>query len=182
MTLITPEVLSILIIDAIFLIFATIALFLSINIVRKWDITSTSQTQYKLEKQSYLIATIIKYILSLKVLLFLYFIFTQDKLSIYIPGAMCAVGVVNATSYGYYAMILKIVNLYLFASWIVLNSIDNKNPKLPYTKIKFVFFIIIYLFLVSEIFLEFMEFYSLDPAKIVSCCGTVFSATNNSSI
>ncbi len=180
MNLLTPEVLVILILDAIFAFLGTIAFVLSLKIVFKWDINSTSTTQYKLEKQSYLIATIIKYILYIKLPMFLYFIFVQDKLSIYIPGAMCAVGVVNSTSYGFYAMIVKIINLYLFSSWLVLNKVDLENEKMPYTKIKFVFYIIIYFFLMSEITLQVMEFFSLDPSRIVSCCGTVFSAASKS--
>ncbi len=182
MNLITPDVLAILIIDAIFAFFGTIAFILSIKIVLKWDINATTTTQYKLEKQSYLVATIIKYILFIKLPLFLYFIYVQDKLSVYIPGAMCAVGVVNSTVYGFYAMIVKIIDLYLFSSWLVLNRVDLENEKMPYTKIKFFFFIIIYFFLMSEIILEVMEFFSLDPAKIVSCCGTVFSAASKSYI
>jgi len=181
-SLITPDVLAILILDGIFAFFGTIALILSVKIVFKWDINKTTTTQYKLEKQSYLVATIIKYILFIKLPLFLYFIYVQNKLSVYIPGAMCAVGVVNSTSYGFYAMIVKIINLYLFSSWLVLNKVDLENPKMPYTKIKFVFYIIIYLFLMSEITLEVMEFFHLDPARIVSCCGTVFSAAGKSSI
>jgi len=180
--LVTPEVLVILILDAIFAFLGTIAFILSVRIVLKWDINSTSQTQYKLEKQSYLVATIIKYILYIKLPMFLYFIFVQDKLSVYIPGAMCAVGVVNSTSYGFYAMIVKIINLYLFSSWLVLNKVDLEDERMPYTRIKFAFFIIIYLFLMSEITLEVMEFFHLDPSRIVSCCGTVFSAASQSSV
>ncbi len=180
MNLITPEILVILILDGIFAFLGTIAFILSLKIVFKWDINSTSMTQYRLEKQSYLVATIIKYILFIKLPMFLYFIFVQDKLAIYIPGAMCAVGVVNSTSYGFYAMIIKIVNLYLFSSWIVVNKVDLEHEKMPYTKIKFIFFIIIYFFLMSEIALQVMEFFSLDPTRIVSCCSTVFSATGKS--
>ncbi len=182
MNLITPEVLVILILDAIFAFLGTIAFVLSLKIVFKWDINSTSTIQYKMEKQSYLIATIIKYILYIKLPMFLYFIFVQDKLSVYIPGAMCAVGVVNSTSYGFYAMIVKITNLYLFSSWLVLNKVDLEDEKMPYTKIKFAFYIVIYLFLMGEITLEVLEFFSLDPSRIVSCCGTVFSAASQSSV
>jgi len=182
MNLLTPEVLVILILDGIFAFFGTVAFVLSIKIALNWDINKTTPLQYKLEKQSYLVATIIKYILFIKLPMFLYFIFVQDKLSIYIPGAMCAVGVVNSTTYGFYAMIVKIINLYLFSSWLVLNSIDLRRKNLPYTKIKFIFFIIIYFFLMSEIVLQTLEFFHLDPERIVSCCGTVFSAASTSSI
>ncbi len=111
MTILTPDVLAILILDFIFLFFSFIALILSFRIVLRWDITKSTPLQYSLEKESYLVATIIKYIFVLKIPLFLFFIFTLDKLSNVIPGAMCAAGVVNATVHGFYPLILKIINL-----------------------------------------------------------------------
>ncbi len=182
MTLLTPEVLAILILDFIFLIFSVLALFISIKIVLKWDIDKTTPLQYSLEKQSYLVATIIKYVLILKIPLFLFFVFTMDKLSNVIPGAMCAAGVVNATVYGFPLLILKIVNIYLFGFWLILHHFDMRSPNYPFTKIKFLFFIVIFFFLFAEIVLEVLMFYNIDPAKIVSCCGTLFSAAKSSSI
>ncbi len=182
MSLLTPEVLAILLIDAIFFIFALIAFFLSIRIVLKWDINKTTPLQYSLEKQSYLISTIIKYILFLKIPLFIFFIFTLDKLSNVIPGAMCAAGVVNATPYGFPLLILKIINIYLFGLWLILHRFDTNSPDYPFTKIKFLFFILIFFTLSGEIVLEFLMFKGIDPAKIVSCCGTLFSAAKTSGI
>jgi len=182
MTLLIPEVLAILTIDAIFLIFSFIAAFLSVKIVLKWDINSTSSLQYRLENQSYLVSTIIKYILLLKIPLFLFFVFTMDKLSLVIPGAMCAAGVANATPYGFYLIILKIVNIYLFGFWLLLHKFDISRVDYPFVKAKFIFFLIIFLLLFTEITLEVLMFYGIDPAKIVSCCGTLFSAAKTSSI
>ena len=125
--ILTPEVLTIFILNAIFAIFATIAFVLSVKIVLKWDINATTQTQYTLEKYSYLSATIIKYISAIKVPLFLFFIFTLDKISAVLTGAMCGAGVVDATEYGNYLFILKVINLYLFAYWIVLHNEDIKD-------------------------------------------------------
>ncbi len=177
-----PEVLSILFLNLFFLIFGTIAFFISLNIVKSWDFNANTQKQYKLEKQSYLIATIIKYILIIKIPLFLFFVFTLDKLSLSVTGAMCAAGIVDATPYGNYLFILKVINLYLFGFWLLLHSYDM-NLKVPrYTKIKFTLFIIAFILLCSEIILETMMFYSIDPNKIVSCCGTLFSSNKGSYI
>ncbi len=182
MTILTPEVLAILILDAIFLFFAFIAFVLSIRIVLNWDIDKTTPLQYSLEKESYLVATIIKYILVLKIPLFLFFIFTLDKLSNILPGAMCAAGVVNATVYGFYLLILKIINLYLFGFWLLLHHFDMKRANYPFVKFKFWFFIFIFFPFLAEIILEILMFYNINPAKIVSCCGTIFSAAKTSSI
>ena len=180
--ILSPEVLTIEILDTIFLIFGTVAFVLALKISLRWNINSTTQSQYILEKQSFLSATIIKYIFAIKLPLFLFFIFTLDKISNLLTGAMCAVGVVDATDYGTYLLILKLLNLYLFGLWLTIHYLDMKNPTLPYTKIKFEFFTIAYWFLVAEILLEFMMFFGIDIDKMVSCCGTLYSASSNSAI
>jgi len=180
--MVSAETLTIELLDILFLIFGTIAFIISIKIYLKWDINSTSQTQYKLEKLSFLNQTIIKYIFLIKLPLFLFFIFTLDKLSNVITGAMCAVGVVNATEVGLYLMILKIINIYLFGLWLVLNSIDLKDENLKLTKLKYLLYIILFILLATEIFLDIYMFNTLDISKLVSCCGTVFSSSSSSAI
>jgi hypothetical protein len=180
--LLTPQILTLTILNIIFLGFSSIAFVLSIKIFLNWDINKTTQYQYKLEKQSYLTATIIKYIFIVKLPLFLFFIFTMDKLSLVVSGAMCAAGVVNATSYGVYLLILKILNIYLFGFWLVMHKIDLDSELLPYTKIKFGFFLLLFILLAIEIVVEFMMFSSIDPNKLVDCCGVLYSSTSSSYI
>ena len=180
--LLTPEIITILTLDFIFLFFGFIAFFISINIVKKWNLSSTSQVQYKLEKQSFLVATIIKYIFIIKLPLFLFFIFTADKLSDIITGAMCAAGVVSSVSLSTPMFFFKILNLYIFGFWLILHHYDLKNEHQPYTRYKFLLYIFGFFLLVAEIYLEISFFTSLDVSKLVSCCGTIFSATSTSSI
>ncbi len=180
--ILTPEVLAIFILNTIFAFFATIAFVLSVKIFLHWNIKSVSQSQYKLEKQSYLSATIIKYIFAIKVPLFLFFIFTLDKISKVITGAMCGAGVVDATPYGTYLLILKVINLYVFAYWLMLNSVDMKNEEQPYTKLKFGIYIVAFFLLMGELVLEGVMFNSIDIDKMVSCCGTIYSSTASSYI
>ncbi len=180
--ILSPEILTILILNSIFLIFTTIALVLGIKIFTKWDINSTSSLQYKLEKNSYLASTIIKYVFIIKLPLFLFFIFTLDKISISITGAMCAAGIVDATPYGIYLFILKIINLYLFGSWLMLHYLDTKYENLPFTKQKFILFTIAYILLFIEIILELLMFFSIDINEIVACCGTLYSSSTSSYI
>ena len=180
--MLTPEVLSIFILNTVFAVFAMIAFYLSIKIYLGWDLNSTSKAQYKLEKQSFLAATIIKYIFVIKVPLFLFFIFTLDKISNVLVGAMCGAGVVDATEYGTYLFILKIINIYLFGYWLVLHSVDVKDEKQPYTKAKFGFFIVIFFFFILELVLEGVMFSSIDVDKMVSCCGNIYSSSATSYI
>lgn len=176
----TPEIIAILMLDALFLFFAIVAFVLSLRILFKWDIRSTQPLQYALEKQSYLVSVIIKYIFVLKLPLFLFYIFTCNKLSNIITGAMCASGVVNSVDFGLYLMVFKIINLYLFGFWLLLNNADMKDESSPFVRMKFLFFVIAFIPLLLEIILEISFFASLNISKIVSCCGTLFSLTSAS--
>jgi hypothetical protein len=180
--ILTPEIIAILILDIIFLCFSAIAFVLSLSIVFKWNLTLVSALQYQLEKRAILVATIIKYIFVLKLPLFLFFIFTADKISGVITGAMCAAGVVNSIDFGLWLFVFKILNLYIFGFWILLHVEDMKDEKLPFTKLKFSIFLVAFLLLIVEIFYEISFFTSLDVDKIVSCCGTLFSVATTSSI
>lgn len=175
-----PEVLAMLIINTLSVVFGIIAFALSVKIFLKWDFNSTSQSQYKLEKQSFLASTIIKYIFAIKVPLFIFFIFTLDKISSILPGAMCAAGVVDATQYGSYLLIFKVLNLYIFAYWLVLNHEDMKQEEQPYTKLKFGIFIPIFFLFISEFVVELLMFNAIDINKVVDCCGVIFSSLSGS--
>jgi hypothetical protein len=148
----------------------------------RWNIDSTSELQYKLEKESFLASTIIKYIFTIKVPLFLFFIFALDKISNVITGAMCAAGVVDATNSGAYLIILKIINLYLFAHWLKLHNQDMTDKNQPYTKLKFGLFIGLFFLFMVEIVLEFIMFSSIEIDKMVSCCGSIYSSSSTSAI
>ena len=180
--LLTPEVLTILILNGIFALFSIVAFVLSIKIFLRWNIDSTSELQYKLEKESFLASTIIKYIFTIKVPLFLFFIFALDKISNVITGAMCAAGVVDATNSGAYLIILKIINLYLFAHWLKLHNQDMTDKSQPYTKLKFGLFIGLFFLFMVEIVLEFIMFSSIEIDKMVSCCGSIYSSSSTSAI
>ncbi len=178
--MVSAETIAIELLDLIFFFFGLIAFIISIKIYLKWDINRADEQQYKLEKLSFLNQTIIKYIFIIKLPLFLFFIFTLDKISDVLTGAMCAVGVVNATKTGLYLLILKIVNIYFFGFWLILNAKDLKDENLSLTKTKYGIFIILFLLLAVETGLDFYMFASINPDKLVSCCGTVFSSTSSS--
>ncbi|MDD5156592.1 hypothetical protein [Sulfurimonas sp.] len=180
--LLMPEVLTMIILNLIFALFGLVAFVFSLRIYLNWNINATTQLQYQLEKQSFLASTIIKFIFSIKIPLFLFFIFTLDKISNVIMGAMCAAGVVDATKYGTYLIILKILNLYFFAFWLKINKEDLREKNQPYTKQKFLLFCILFLFLIAEIVLETLMFSGIKVDKIVSCCGSIYSSTANSAI
>ncbi len=175
-----PEIVAIDILNGLFFIFASIAFIMSLSIVLEYDADASSSEQYSLEKKSYLASTIIKYIFAIKVPLFLFFIFVLDKLSFVIPGAMCGAGVINSNDIGIPLMFVKILNIYLFAYWIVLDTEDMRREEQPYVKAKFLLFLFLFAMLVIEIALESDFFYSIDLKKVVDCCGAIFATTDGS--
>jgi len=180
--ILSADIITIGVVDSIIVVLSTLAFFISLEIVVFWDSNSREGLQYRLQKRNYLAATIIKFILYLKIPFFLFFIYTLDNLSNILPGAMCGAGVVNSSSVGTPLLMLKILNIYLFAFWLALHQVDMKSMEQKYLKMKFVFFLVIYLLMMVEIFMEFRFFQALDINKVVDCCGVIFSHTDGSYI
>jgi hypothetical protein len=60
--ILTPEILTLTLLNLLFAFFSMAALLLSVQIVLGWDVHATTQKQYMLEKKSFLGAVIIKYL------------------------------------------------------------------------------------------------------------------------
>jgi hypothetical protein len=133
--ILSPDIITIGVIDIVIMVLATIAFIISLEIIIRWDFNSKEALQYRLQKKNYLAATLIKFILYLKIPFFLFFIYTLDNLSNILPGAMCAAGVVNSSVVGTPLLMLKIINLYLFAFWLFLHFDDMKSPTQKYLNV-----------------------------------------------
>lgn len=175
MSFLIPEILILFLCDIVFLVLLAVCLPFALRISKNWDINAPTEKQYAMERQSYLVGTIIRFVLILKIPLFMLFIFANDKLSGAITGAMCAAGVINATVYGKYLLYFKILNIYLFGLWLVISHFDFKCEKLPYVKLKFTLFTPIFILFCIEIALFLLNFSLLDPTIPVSCCNVLFS-------
>lgn len=176
----TPEVITLFVLNGFFLLFASLAFVIASKVSLFYEKNSTTSQQYMLEKQSYLAMTVTKYLFAIKIPLFLFFIFSLEKIALILPGAMCATGVVNATVYGPYLLILKLLNLFLFAFWLVINAKDMKDEHLPYTPFKYKLLLPFFILLLIEIILEITMFLSIKIDSIVDCCGVVFSSSDGS--
>jgi hypothetical protein len=107
--------------------------------------------------------------------LLFFFTYFIDSLSSSIPGAMCAVGVLNSTPYGAYLMILKLIVIFMLGYWYYINKFDLKNYGFKFTKSKYFLLIFITFLIIVEFMIEKNLFDSISPQKIVSCCGSVFN-------
>ena len=177
-----PEVFINFLVDSLIVIFGFFALLVSVQMVLYFDNSKDTPLQYKLLKRDYLVSTIVRFALFFKIPLLFYFIFTVDKLSDLIHGAMCGAGVITINSFGVYLLSLKVVNIYLFGLWLLVNKEDMQTKGYIWTKFKFKFFIMIFVLLFLEFVLEVLYFNGIDISKVVSCCGVLFNPVAKSSL
>ncbi|MEW6740779.1 MAG: hypothetical protein ACOYU2_06790 [Nitrospirota bacterium] len=149
--------------------------YFGLRIVRKWDIKSGSELQLNLERRTYLISTILAYVLGFQLISLFLYIYTADNLHSLFVGAMCAAGTLNVNDYGYPTLILKVVNFLLAGLWLILNYTDNRAYDYPLIKKKYVFLLVIALFVTAEMIIQSNYLLRLKADVITSCCGSLFS-------
>jgi len=178
--LLSNEVIVYLLSETVLYLLLFIAFLSTISLLKKWNFDAFTTEQFALENRSYLVMTIIFFVMLLKVVLLPYFVYTIDNLSDLIPGAMCGAGVVKANEYGNPLLSLKIIILFLSGLWLSMNSIDLKAKNYPYLKLKSWFFILIFLLLSSEFILDILYFTHIETTNPVSCCSVIFGQTGGS--
>ncbi len=143
-----------------------------------WNYDSSDEKQYQLEKRTYLVSALMKFALVTHLFLFSLTALALDEISELLPGAMCAVGVLSANEYGFPYVYLKIVAVFLFSTWLIINYIDSKQENYPLVSLKYLLLIIIFPTIVFETVLFFKFTLNLDPQVITSCCGSIFNEKN----
>jgi hypothetical protein len=146
-------------------------------IVLRWDFQSSSAYQLSLERKTYLISTIINYVLGFQIISALLFVYTVDDIHKLFVGAMCATGSLNANPAGWIVLVSKIVVCFLAGLWLVLNYLDQKAEDYPLVRLKYILLAGLVPFVVLDSLLQLHYFLGLDPDIITSCCGSLFSAT-----
>lgn len=150
-----------------------------VRIIRRWDLASGSAGQLELERRTYLISTMMSYVLGFQVLSLFLFIHTVDNLSPMFIGAMCAAGSLKVNGFGYPTLIAKIVNCLLAGQWLIVNAIDNKAPDYPLIRDKYRMLLVMTPLLLAEAVLQGLYLLELKPDLITSCCAIVFGAEAN---
>jgi len=150
--------------------------FFGIRIISRWDMKSGSEEQLSLERKTYLISTILSYVLVFQLgSLFLY-IYTADNLHNLFVGAMCAAGTLNVDPYGYPTFLLKILNFLLAGLWLIINHVDNQAYDYPLIKKKYGLLLILAPLIVMESVSQWFYFAEMKADIITSCCGSLFSS------
>ncbi|WP_295421044.1 hypothetical protein [Sulfurovum sp.] len=175
--LLNNEVIVYLLSETVLYLLLFLAFVVTVGLVKKWNFDAFTTEQFTLENRSYLVMAIIFFVMLLKVILLPYFVYTIDKLSDLIPGAMCGAGVIKANVYGNPLLSLKIIILFLSGLWLSINTIDLKAKNYPYLKLKSWFFMVIFLFMSAEFVLDILYFTHIETTNPVSCCSVIFGQT-----
>ncbi len=170
-----PAVLALLLIALLVAGMGIYAGYYGMRILGQWDPASGSEGQLELERRTYLVSTIMSYILSFELMSLFLFIYTADELHPLFTGAMCAAGTLAVNSFGYPALIIKVVNFLLAGVWLIVNYADNRGYDYPLIKVKYELLNLLVPLLVLEGVLLFAYFAGVKPDIITSCCGSLFS-------
>jgi hypothetical protein len=173
--IIHPGAISLIIGSAVMSLMMLYASILGLKILDTWDINSSSAEQLSLERKTYLVSTIVNYVLGFVILSAFLFIYTVDDIHRQFVGAMCATGSLNANPIGWKVLYTKIIAIFLSLIWIAINYIDQKAEDYPLVIKKYSMLIFIASFIIIDAYLQLKYFMGLKPNIIVSCCGSLFN-------
>ncbi len=172
--LLNNQVLVYLLSETVVLVLLGVAFWMDIGLLKHWDFGSFSERQFGLERRAYLVMTIVSFAFIVKLFLIIYFVFTIDSLSVLVPGAMCAAGVISANDYGLYLLMTGLVLLFMMMLWLALNRYDLEAKTYPVFRSKSWLFVLIFLMALAEMALAFAYFSHIDIHQPVSCCSTLY--------
>ncbi len=175
----SPEVFVGLFLEFLLLVILSFTLLQSIFILKNYKYKATTELQYLVEKKSYLLSTIIFISFIVKIVLVGYFTYSLDELSLIVPGAMCAAGVLSSNVYGEPLLILKLIILLLASLWLLVHKADSYTKDSFYFKIKIYFFIVLYILILGELILSLNFFSSIETQNPVLCCSSIYTQDTN---
>jgi len=146
----------------------------AVALLRYWDFSSYTALQFRLERRAYLLMSVAVFVFVLKLLLFPYFIFTLDKLSAIVPGAMCAAGVISFDPSGMHLLYLKIAVLFMLVLWLVVNQYDLAGGNYRWSRLKYRLFVLLFVLISVELWLTLRFFNALDIHAVLNCCATLY--------
>jgi len=161
------------------LVLIIIATYHSAHIINAWSPGSNSELQISLERKSYLISTVIQYVLIFQIIsLFVYLITVNNYLPGLIKGAMCAQGTLTVNTYGYPLLFIKITAVIFYTTFLFVNNLDDAEPEYPLTPKKFWLIFPIFLVIVVDSIYLLLYFANISPDIIATCCSISFSLTD----
>lgn len=152
---------------------------IGVRVLRHWDPSSVSEYQLVLERRSYLVSVLVNVALWIEIGSALLFIHTVDDLHELFVGAMCATGSLNANPVGWWVLATKAAMVLLFPVWIALNRLDQRAGDFPAMRLKNALLLALTPIAVADLVLQLRYFRGIEPDIITSCCGSLFSESDD---
>jgi hypothetical protein len=171
-----PAIVALVLVSFLMTMMSLSGAFFGIRIIGRWDLTSGSEEQLLLERRTYLISTILSYVLVFEIGSLFLFIYTADSLHTLFVGAMCAAGSLYVDPYGYPTFLLKLLNVILAGLWLIVNHVDNRAYDYPLIRKKYVLLLILAPLMLAESITQTLYFTQMKADVITSCCGSLFSS------
>jgi hypothetical protein len=145
------------------------------NISKKISKASLEE-RYGLEKQYYLLSTVVWVVLITRIVASILFWVTNESLIPLIPGAMCQFGVNQAGApYSWIDNGVKLIVLLVYGIWLSLDFINRRVKGAPLMQPLSRLFLLLAPLLVLDLALD-LGFYFTVSAVTVPCCRVVFTA------
>ncbi len=146
------------------------------KIIRHWSALTADELQLSLERKSYLVGSIIQFVLIFQLASLLMFLnIANHHLPDIVKGAMCATGTLGVNGYGYFVLFLKMTGVLIYASYLMLNYLDNSEPSYPLTPFKYWLVFPALLLVVMDAYTSFQYFWQIEPDIIATCCSVSFT-------
>lgn len=153
------------------------AVMLSRQIIRRWSANEFNEEQLMLERRSYLVGSIVQFVLIFQVAaLFMFLNTANHHLTGVIKGAMCADGVLGVNSYGKSLLYVKMGAMIFYVVYLFLNYLDNSEPEYPLTPLKYWLIFPVFLLIGIDLVYMVLFFYNIEPDVIATCCSVSFVA------
>lgn len=152
------------------------AALLSSQIIKRWSVDNFNEEQLFLERRSYLVGSIVQFVLIFQIASLLMFLNTTNHhFTEVIKGAMCADGVLGANSYGKPLLYIKMGAMILYITYLLLNHLDNSEPAYPLTPTKYWLIYPIFVLIGFDLLYTILFFYYIEPDLIATCCSVTFA-------
>jgi hypothetical protein len=171
-----PGILALLFSSALILLLLLVAGGVALRIARHWNSDSGSATQLQLERQTWLVSSLLKYAFGFQIVTLFLFLFTLEEIHPLFVGAMCATGSLNANLVGWLVLLVKVGLVFAAAVWLALNYLDQRTEDTPLVRLKYRLLLLLIPAVALDLWLQWEYFRGLRPQMITSCCGSLFSA------
>ncbi len=170
-----PPILALLLASVLTAAMVVWASVFGLRVLRHWNIASGSQGQLDMERKTYLVSTLLSFVMGLELVSLLLFVFNADRMAVMFVGAMCAVGTLNVNGYGFPALYLKVAVFFAATVWLIVNFVDGRGRDYPLIRFKYGLLIAMAPLFLAAALVQLLYFLNLRGDVITSCCSKVFT-------